>query len=221
MSGRNIYKLIYLLGASLAPTFASAQSSSLPSSSGQSASELAEQMYQNPGLLIIATGLVVGFATVISGIYHFKKTADNKLQYPVGEGIAKLIAGCLMLSFTFVYTLVKNSLLTGGNTQWYNTGNDAIAISTVVQASEDYSSNSFLDAFLTDEFRAIIFGILWLVGLVFLFTGIYQLKNVTKAEEGSIRNPIIRILGSIACMNPMLVLCLISSLGPTFLCSEG
>lgn len=186
-----------------------------------SVSRMATSMYQSPGNLIIACGLVVGFATTISGVTHFKNSAHNRLQYPVAEGIAKIGAGIGMLAFTFVYTVIKTSFMTAGDSSWVSgSGNDVLSISTTVMENSDYASNSFIDKFLTEEFKAIIFGLLWLTGLIFLFVGIYSLKDVTSKKEGAIKGPLIRIAGAMVCMNPMMFLCIIAMLGPRFLCVE-
>lgn len=182
---------------------------------------MAKEMYESPGNLVIAAGLVVGFATVLSGITHFKNTAHNKMQYPVSEGIAKLGAGCAMLAFTGVYTVVKNSFFTGGDTTWMaGGGNDVLSISNAIREYSEYGSNSFIDNFATQEFKAIIFGVLWLIGLVFLFVGIYKFKDVTQKKEGSIKDPIIQVIGAVVCMNPMMFLCALAALGPQFLCNK-
>lgn len=183
--------------------------------------EMARAMYESPGNLVIAVGLVVGFATVIAGIVHFKNSANNRMQFPVSEGVAKLGAGCAMLAFTGVYTIVKNSFFTGGDTSWMaGGGNEILSISNAIKENSQYGSNSFMDNFATQEFKAIIFGVLWLIGLIFLFVGIYKFKDVTQKKEGSIKDPIIQVLGAIICMNPMMFLCALAALGPKFLCSE-
>lgn len=186
-----------------------------------SVTQMATAIYTAPGYLIIAVGLVVGFATTIAGVTHFKNSAHNRMQYPVAEGIAKLGAGVGMLAFTFVYTVLKASFLTAGDTSWAASGgNDVLSISNVVMESADATENSFIDKFLTNEFKAIIFGLLWLTGLIFLFVGIFSLKDVTSKKDGAIKGPLIRIAGAMVCMNPMLFLCVIAMLGPRFLCVE-
>lgn len=186
-----------------------------------SVASMATAMYEAPGYLIIAVGLVVGFATTISGVTHFKNSAHNRMQFPIAEGVSKLGAGVAMLAFTFVYTVIKASFLTAGDTSWASAGgNDVLSISNVVMESADAAENSFLDKFLTSEFKAIIFGLLWLTGLIFLFVGIFSLKDVTSKKDGAIKGPLIRIGGAMVCMNPMLFLCIIAMLGPRFLCVD-
>lgn len=183
--------------------------------------ELAVAVYTDPGNLIIACGILIGFATTISGITHFKNSAHNRMQFPIAEGVAKLGAGVGMIAFTFVYTVLKTSFLTAGDSSWADAADGGVlSLSSSIMESSEYASNSFLDRFLTSEFKAIIFGLLWLTGLVFLFTGIYELKDVTSKKDGAIRGPLVRIGGAMICMNPMLFLCLLAMLGPRFLCVE-
>lgn len=180
----------------------------------------AESVYQQPALLIIAIGLLVGFGSVIAGLMHLRKTGISPQQYPMGEGLLKLGSGVLALSFTFVYTVVKNSFFTAGDDSW-NTTPGSLSISNSITESNTMLENSFVDTMMNSELKVMVFGLLWLIGLVFIFVGINKIKTImNKGGEGGVKNPVIQILGGVACMNPMLTLCILAQFGPTFLCAE-
>lgn len=168
--------------------------------------------------LIMVTAIVVGFATTISGIYHFKNSAHDRLRYPIGEGIARMLVGVALMVSPLIAGIVGASLgiFDSSDIAWDNGANGGLALSQSVM-EVNQASNSFLGQMLGQELLAIAFGILWLLGALFLVTGIYSFKTAGKPGmegQGHVQRGITLLITSSIMMHPIWWSCTFLSIMP-------
>lgn len=177
---------------------------------------IATDKFGMAGVLVITTGIVVGAFVVIQGMLHFKKSAHDRLRYPISEGISTLLTGVGMLGFTFIYAVIRGSFYAQDN-HWDDTSAmGGLAISNTIQEANDVS-NSFMAQVLGNDMLGFIFGIMWLMGLILFFMGLYNFKLAGAPEAkngGYVKRALTLLFISFVLLNPKMTSCTFLSVMP-------
>lgn len=168
--------------------------------------------------LIISIFTLLGLYLTVIGLYGIYLSGENPQNFPIRQGLMQFFAGCILLAAPAFYAMTVNSVSPNA----WATDNTMLSVNSKIHDDVSKAKNSFLTKYLPEASISVLFGFIYLVGLLFFLLGLYLLKDSGDLEgkrDGGFSRAFWHMAGGAAVMNIVQVGCFLAYLlGISFLC---
>lgn len=132
---------------------------------------------------IVSIGFMIGVVMIGVGIFTLKRTADNPSQYPLGNAMATIGAGTLLLVSESLYQILY---VTGfGSTEGMSSVSPLAPGPLVVDAMASGTGfGAGVAQYIPDATASAVTGGIYVIGVIAYIRGVYKLRHAGVERPG-------------------------------------